>query len=237
MVEVQGLAAGYQSGDVLHDIQFRVGAGEIVTILGPNGSGKSTLLRSVTGLLRPRRGSIVFDGERVEGQPPEAMLARGLALVPEGRRIFSGLTVLENLRMGAYLERNRAIIEERLSSIYERFPVLGTRSNQLGETLSGGEQQQLAIGRALMGRPRMLLLDEPSLGLAPTLVHTVMGLLRELRADGLTVLLVEQDIHEALSLADRAYVMASGSIKLEGTAEEVRGGGLDIQRAYLGDRP
>ena len=237
MLEVQGLAAGYQSGDVLHDVSFRVSAGEIVTILGPNGAGKSTLLRALTGLLRPRRGTVVFDGERVEGQPPEGMLSRGLALVPEGRRIFSGLTVLENLKMGAYLERSRPSIEASLSSIYERFPVLGKRSNQMGETLSGGEQQQLAIARALMSKPRMLLLDEPSLGLAPNLVHTVMGLLHELQADGLTVLIVEQNIHEALSLANRAYVMASGSIKLEGAAAELLSGGLDLQRVYLGGRP
>lgn len=234
MLEVQSLTAGYGSVDVLHQISLHVDAGEIVAVLGANGAGKSTLLRTLVGLLHPRLGSVRFEGQGIDREPPENILRRGVALVPEGRRIFVGLTVLENLLMGAYLEPRRAVIEERCSDIYKRFPVLEERRHQLGETLSGGEQQQLAIARALMSQPRMLLLDEPSLGLAPGLVHTVMGLLRDLREDGLTVLLVEQNVQEALKVADRVYVMASGTIQIEGDAAELKAGGLELERAYLG---
>lgn len=235
MLKVQDLTAGYTAGDVLHEISLHVDNSEIVAILGPNGAGKSTLLRTLVGLLRPRRGSVWFEGQRIDGENPENILERGIALVPEGRRIFAGLTVLENLLMGAYLESKREMIEERWSDMYRRFPVLAERRHQTGETLSGGEQQQLAIARALMSGPRMILLDEPSLGLAPSLVHTVMQLLRELREDGLTVLLVEQNIHEALELADRAYVMMSGTIRIEGTSAELRARGLELKQAYLGE--
>ena len=234
MLEVQSLTAGYGSIDVLHQISLHVDASEIVAVLGANGAGKSTLLRTLVGLLHPRSGSVWFEGQRIDREPPENILRRGIALVPEGRRIFAGLTVLENLLMGAYLEPRRAVIEERCSNIYKRFPVLEERRHQLGETLSGGEQQQLAIARALMSQPRLLLLDEPSLGLAPGLVHTVMDLLRDLREDGLTVLLVEQNVQEALKVADRVYVMAAGTIQIEGDAAELRAGGLDLERAYLG---
>jgi branched-chain amino acid transport system ATP-binding protein len=235
MLETRALTARYKSADVLHDIDIRVETGEIVAILGANGAGKSTLLRALVGLLHPRQGSVWFDGQQIDSESPEAILGRGMALVPEGRRIFVGLTVLENLRMGAYTERRKEVVEERFAAVYERFPMLAERRRQMGETLSGGEQQQLAIARALMSEPRMLLLDEPSLGLAPHLVHMVMALLRDLREDGLTVLLVEQDIHEALALADRAYVMASGRIEVEGTATKLRGLGLELERSYLGE--
>lgn len=235
MLETRALTAGYESANVLHDIHLRVDSGEIVAILGANGAGKSTLLRTLVGLLQLRQGSVWFEGQQIDGEPPEGILKRGIALVPEGRRIFVGLTVLENLRMGAYLERRKEAVDERLATIYKRFPMLAERSRQMGETLSGGEQQQLAIARALMSLPRLLLLDEPSLGLAPHLVHMVMGLLRDLREDGLTVLLVEQNIHEALELADRAYVIASGRIEIEGTTTELKERGLELERSYLGE--
>jgi branched-chain amino acid transport system ATP-binding protein len=234
MLEVDSLTVGYGSGDVLHGVSLHVDAGEIVAVLGANGAGKSTLLRTLVGILHPRRGAVRFEGEKIDRDPPEKILRRGIALVPEGRRIFVGLTVLENLLMGAYREPRRAIIEERRADIYKRFPVLEERRHQLGETLSGGEQQQLAIARALMSQPRMLLLDEPSLGLAPALVHAVMRLLQDLREDGLTVLLVEQNVQEALKVADRVYVMTSGAIQIEGHAAELRAGGLELERAYLG---
>lgn len=200
-----------------------------------NGAGKSTLLGIVSGLLKPRNGSVWFEEQQIDGDPPEDILKRGIATVPERRRIFAGLTVQENLRMGAYIERKQEVIEEMLATVYKRFPVLQARSGQKGETLSGGEQQQLAIARALMSRPRLLLLDEPSIGLAPKLVQNVMDLLQDLREDGLTILLVEQNIHEALAIADRAYVMASGRIEVEGTASDLRERGLELEESYLGE--
>jgi branched-chain amino acid transport system ATP-binding protein len=234
MLEVRGLTAGYGPVEVLHEISLRVDAGEIVAVLGPNGAGKSTLLRTLVGLLRPRRGEVWFDGQQIDGQAPEDILRLGIGLVPEGRRVFQGLTVLENLRMGAYLERRREAVDERLSSAFEQFPVLAERRHQMAGTLSGGEQQQLAIARALMSRPTMILLDEPSLGLAPVLVAEVFDLIQDLRRDGLTIMLVEQSIHQALEVSDRAYVLASGSIQLEGTAAELRATGLQMEKAYLG---
>lgn len=235
MLEVKTITAGYGSANVLHDVQLHVNTGEIVAVLGANGAGKSTLLGIISGLLQPRGGSVWFEEQRIDGERPEDILKRGIACVPERRRIFAGLTVKENLRMGAYIERDKEIIEERLEAIYKRFPVLSARSRQMGETLSGGEQQQLAIARALMSQPRLLLLDEPSIGLAPNLVQVVMDLLLDLREDGQTILLVEQSIHEALEIANRAYVMASGKIEVEGTASELRERGLELEQSYLGE--
>jgi branched-chain amino acid transport system ATP-binding protein len=234
MLEIDELDAGYAAVDVLHGISIQVEAGEIVAILGPNGAGKSTLLKTIVGLIPARKGEIRFDGKEINGLSPEAILGRGLALVPEGREIFTGLTVLENLQVGAYLEPDQKEVARRIADISERFPVLSDRQSQIGVTLSGGEQQQLAIGRALMSAPKMLMLDEPSLGLAPGLVKAVMDLLREIRDDGLTVLLVEQNIHQALEISDRVYVMASGRIQFEGDAVEFRERGLELERAYLG---
>lgn len=235
MLNVKAITAGYGAADVLHDVELHVDKGEIVALLGANGAGKSTLLKIITGLLQPRQGSIWFEDQQIDGKRPEDLLRRGIACVPERRRIFAGLTVLENLQMGAYIERRKEVIEEKLTAVYERFPVLKDRSRQQGETLSGGEQQQLAIARALMSQPRLLLLDEPSIGLAPNLVHSVMDLLTDLRDDGLTILLVEQNIHDALEIADRAYVIASGSIEIEGSAEELREKGLELEQTYLGE--
>jgi len=235
MLKANNITAGYGAANVLHQVQLHVDPGEIVAILGANGAGKSTLLKGITGLIKLREGTIFFGDEQIDGKRPEDILKLGIACVPERRRIFAGLTVLENLRMGAYTENKKEVIEKTLADVYKRFPVLLERSRQMGETLSGGEQQQLAIARALMSRPRILLLDEPSIGLAPNLVRRVMGFLHELKRDGQTILLVEQNIHEALEVADRAYVMASGRIEVQGSASELREKGLEIEQTYLGD--
>jgi branched-chain amino acid transport system ATP-binding protein len=233
---VRDLRSGYGAVEVLHGVSLHVGAGEIVSVLGPNGAGKTTLLQTLVGLTRPRGGEVLLEGEPVTGQPPEAILARGMALVPEGRRLFGSLTVLENLRMGGYRERDRSVVDGRIGSLFERFPVLRDRQRQLAGTLSGGEQQQLAIARALMGDPRILLLDEPSLGLAPVLVRVVFDLVEELRAGGLTILLVEQNVEQALKLADRAYALSTGRVALEGdTRRELAATREQLERAYFGE--
>jgi branched-chain amino acid transport system ATP-binding protein len=203
-------------------------------VLGPNGAGKTTLMRTIVGLNRARAGSVTFGGEAIENRSPEDILARGIALVPEGRRIFAALSVLENLRMGAYVVGDKAIVQERLERTFELFPVLAERQGQAAGTMSGGQQQQLAIARALMSDPRMVLLDEPSLGLAPVLVERVFELIEDMRARGTTVLLVEQNVHQALQSADRVYLLTSGAVESHGTASEFRRQRLEA--AYLGRR-
>ncbi|MCB0212122.1 MAG: ABC transporter ATP-binding protein [Anaerolineae bacterium] len=235
MLHIRDLVVNYGPVEVLHGISLNVDKGEIVAVLGPNGAGKSTLLRTVVGLLRPQRGEIIHQSMRIDGRSPEDNLATGIALVPEGRRIFSRLTVLENLRAGAYLQRNKRAVEESLAFVFEQFPILAERQAQLGGTLSGGQQQMLAIARALMSQPKMMLLDEPSLGLAPLLVSDILELIQHLRDDGLTIVLVEQNAHQALEISDRAYVLASGRVQAAGSAQEFQEGGLDLERAYLGD--
>ena len=237
MLEVADLVSGYGPVKVLHGLSISVDQGSTVAVLGPNGAGKSTLLKTIIGLIPSQTGEIKFEGQPIAKLPPEAVLEKGIALVPEGRRVFARLTVLENLRMGAYRERDAAAIQQSLDYVYHLFPRLDERSKQLAGTLSGGggEQQQLAIARALMSRPKMLLLDEPSLGLAPVIVDVVIDLIKNLKNEGLTIILVEQNIHQALEISDRAYVMANGSIRLEGNAAEMRATGLDLERAYLGD--
>ena len=235
MLEITNLVSGYGPVKVLHGLSMSVDQGATVAVLGPNGAGKSTLLKTIIGLIPPQAGGVKFEGQPIEKLPPETVLAKGIALVPEGRRVFARLTVLENLRMGAYRERQTTVIQQSLDYVYHLFPKLAERSKQLAGTLSGGEQQQLAIARALMSRPKMLLLDEPSLGLAPVIVDVVIDLIRNLKSEGLTIILVEQNIHQALEISDRAYVMANGSIRLEGDAAELRSTGLDLERAYLGD--
>jgi len=235
MLEVADLVSGYGPVKVLHGLSISVDQGTTVAVLGPNGAGKSTLLKTIIGLIPSQTGQIKFEGHPIEKMPPEAVLEKGIALVPEGRRVFARLTVLENLRMGAYREREANVIQQSLDYVYHLFPRLDERSRQLAGTLSGGEQQQLAIARALMSRPKMLLLDEPSLGLAPVIVDVVIDLIKNLKTEGLTIVLVEQNIHQALAISDRAYVMANGSIRLEGDAAELRATGLDLERAYLGD--
>ena len=236
MLNISDLTSGYGPVEVIHNLSLNVNGGEIVAILGPNGAGKSTLLKTTVGLIPPQNGAIVFQDRPIERQTPERVLEWGLALVPEGRRVFAGLTVLENLRMGAYLESEAARIRNRIDYTFDLFPRLKDRHRQLAGTLSGGEQQQLAIARALMSSPKMLLLDEPSLGLAPVIVEVVIDLINNLRKDGLTIVLVEQNIHQALEISDRAYVLVNGSIKLTGNANQLLETGLDMEKAYLGGK-
>jgi branched-chain amino acid transport system ATP-binding protein len=234
LIEAQGLTASYGPIVAVRDLELVVERGEIVALLGANGAGKSTTLLALAGLIKQVSGELRFDGEAVLGRSPEDMVARGLSLVPEGRRIFGRLTVAENLVMGAAGRgRGRGDTAADLDRVLTRFPVLRQRYHALGATLSGGEQQQLAIARGLMSRPRALLLDEPSLGLAPKLIAAMFELIAELRReDGVTILVVEQNVHQALDVSDRAYLLRSGRCELSGTPEDLRRRGLE--GAYLG---
>jgi branched-chain amino acid transport system ATP-binding protein len=233
LLDVQEIDVFYGDAQALYGVSLTVNGGEIVTLLGANGAGKSTTLRSVSGLLQPRGGHILFGGDRLDEVPAYELIGRGIAHVPEGRRIFPGMTVLENLNMGAYhpaVWQDRA---RRLADVVELFPILGERREQLAGTLSGGEQQMLAIGRALMAEPRLLMLDEPSLGLAPRLVGYIFQVIGEIRDQGVTILLVEQNASMALRIADRGYVLETGRVALSGTGEEL----IDnqhVRQAYLG---
>jgi branched-chain amino acid transport system ATP-binding protein len=237
LLEVSELSARYGAVAALRDVSLEVRAGELVALIGANGAGKSTLLRAIAGLLVPAAGSVALDGRDVTGQAPEAMIRAGVALVPERRRVFADLTVLDNLELGGYaLPRGRDFrsrLDAGLEEAYRLFPVLRRRRGQLAGTLSGGEQQMLAIGRALMTRPRLLLCDEPSLGLAPLVVHEIMRLLSTLREAGTTILLVEQNARMALRSADRAYVLEVGSVVLSGAATDLLQDD-QLKAAYLG---
>jgi branched-chain amino acid transport system ATP-binding protein len=233
MLRLEGLRAGYGPVEALRGLDLEVRAGELVCLLGANGAGKSSTLRTISGLLRPRAGRIVFDGAEIQGRDPAAVLRAGIAHCPEGRRVFPYLTVQENLAMGAYVRRDAAAVAADLERVYAHFPILAERRPQAAGTLSGGEQQMLAIGRALMARPRLILFDEPSLGLAPTVVETTFGIIADIRREGTTVLMVEQNAWLALRMADRGYVMESGRIVLAGAARDL----LDndhVRAAYLG---
>ena len=234
MLEVTDLHAGYGRVEVLRGLSFRVGRGEIVVFVGPNGAGKTTTLRAVAGLLPARRGSIRFDGREVAGVPAHRLVRAGIALIPEGRLVFPDQTVRDNLRLGAYARRGDGI-ETDIELHLARFPILRERQGQLAGTLSGGEQQMLAIARGLMARPRLLLLDEPSLGLAPRLVREMFAVLQRLRDEGVTLLLVEQMAVLALEIADRAYVLEHGQIVLEGAGRDLLRDPA-VARAYLGRR-
>ena len=236
MLRVLNLEAGYGPLRVLKGVSLHVSQGEAVAIIGANGAGKTTLLKTIAGILAPRAGSVVFDKEDVRGAPAERIVARGCALVPEGRHVFSTLTVKENLLLGAFSRRGRrgaADVAASLEEAYRLFGILKDRQRQLAGTLSGGEQQMLAIGRALMSRPRLLMLDETSLGVAPLVVRDIYRTIAGLKRDGLTILLVEQDARAALAVADRGYVVETGQIVLEGTSRELRDN-REVQRAYLG---
>ena len=237
MLEVTGLSARYGAVAALRDVSLEVRAGELVALIGANGAGKSTLLRAIAGLVAPTAGRVALDGRDVTGQAPEAMIRAGVALVPERRRVFAPLTVLDNLELGGYaLPRGRDFrsrLEAGVEEAYRLFPVLRRRRDQLAGTLSGGEQQMLAIGRALMTRPRLLLCDEPSLGLAPLVVAEIMRLLSTLREAGTTILLVEQNARMALRSADRAYVLEVGSVVLSGAATDLLEDD-QLKAAYLG---
>ena len=232
MLAVNDIHVYYGSIHAVKGVSLEVNEGEIVTLIGANGAGKSTVLNTISGLLHPRGGSVTFMGQDLEGVPPHKLVARGLAQVPEGRRIFLQMTVEENLEMGAYTQ-SKASIDGSIEDVYRRFPRLQERRKQIAGTLSGGEQQMLAMGRALMSHPRLLMLDEPSMGLAPILVEQIFDIIRELHAAGTTILLVEQNAQAALSVADRAYVLETGRISLSGTGAELMASDK-VREAYLG---
>ena len=233
MLTLKSVQAGYGRLPVLKGISLHVREGEVVTLIGGNGAGKSTTLRTISGLLRARKGGIEFAGHDLTRMSPERIVTLGLALVPEGRRVFRTLSVTTNLELGAYHRPDKGQVRRDLEDLRRRFPILQSRAQQAAGTLSGGEQQILAIGRALMARPRLLMLDEPSMGLAPRMVTQVYEILAELKASGTTILLVEQNARAALKVADRGYVLETGRIILDGTAAELRED-PEVQRAYLG---
>ena len=232
MLKVEDLHVYYGSIHAIKGISFDVSEGEIVTLIGANGAGKSTTLNTITGLLKPRSGSVTFEGHNIVGVPAHKIVSHGMALCPEGRRVFLQMTVQENLEMGGYT-RPASEIEASIADVYERFPRLKERYRQTAGTLSGGEQQMLAMGRALMSKPKLLMLDEPSMGLAPILVEQIFDIIKELHKAGTTILLVEQNAQMALSVADRAYVLENGQITLSGTGEELSRS-EQVQKAYLG---
>ncbi|MDR3589537.1 MAG: ABC transporter ATP-binding protein [Negativicutes bacterium] len=233
MLKVKNLQAWYGSVQVLHGVSIEVNQGELVTLIGSNGAGKSTTLKSIVGLVEKRQGTISFEDRDISGSSPPQTLDRGVALVPEGRWVFSDLTVEENLRIGAFLRQDRDEIEATLEEQFALFPILRERRRQKGGTLSGGEQQMLAISRALMSKPRLLLLDEPSLGLAPKLVQGVFSLLKKINAKGISILLVEQNSSLALSVADRGYVLGTGKVVIQGPARDLLHD-AKVQQTYLG---
>ena len=234
MLQLENVNVFYGAIHALRDVSLAVNAGEVVTLIGSNGAGKSTTLRAITGLLTPRTGRIVFEGENIAGLAPHRLVARGISMAPEGRGIFANLSVLENLEMGAYLLTNRAQIRKNIERGFTMFPRLKERAKQSAGTLSGGEQQMLAIARALMSGPKLLLLDEPSLGLAPLVCHTIFSTIDEIKQLGTTVLLVEQNANAALKHSDRGYVLETGSVTLEGEARAIAADPR-VREAYLGE--
>jgi branched-chain amino acid transport system ATP-binding protein len=232
LLSINGLRSGYGKIEVLHDVALGIAQGQIVTLIGANGAGKTTLLKPISGLLRPGAGSITFDGKSIARRPPHKIVGLGISHVPEGRAILKRMTVIDNLRMGAYV-RNDSEIADDIEAVLARFPVLSERRLQIAGTLSGGEQQMLAIGRALVARPRLLLFDEPSLGLAPKIVSQIFLTLRELKNEGKTILLVEQNARQALRVADHGYVLERGRIVYSGSGEELLNM-PEVQRTYLG---
>jgi branched-chain amino acid transport system ATP-binding protein len=234
MLEIKNLHVSYGAINALHGISLSVKAGSIVTLIGANGAGKTTTLKTISGLLKPKAGEIFYEGKNIAGLPPHQIVARGLSHVPEGRMIFANLTVLENLQLGAYLQKDKKIIRQELAHVFSLFPRLKEREKQVAGTLSGGEQQMLAIGRALMGRPKLLLLDEPSLGIAPLLVKTIFEKIVEInREQGLTILLVEQNANLALEVSSSGHVLETGKITLQGDSPSLRQN-PQVKSAYLG---
>ena len=233
MLEIGAVDAGYSGFQALFGVSLEVRAGEAVAVIGPNGAGKTTLLRVISGLIRPTAGMIALEGADLVRTPAHRILELGIAHVPENRRLFARMTVEDNLRMGAYMPRARARFRQRLAFVYDLFPRLNERRRQFAGTLSGGEQQMCAIGRALMSRPKLLLMDEPSAGLAPLVVQQVFDLVHRIRAEGLTVLIVEQNVQQVLDVVDRAYLLEVGSIKLAGTSADLKGNDF-IRKSYMG---
>ncbi|MGZ0086966.1 ABC transporter ATP-binding protein [Caldibacillus thermoamylovorans] len=233
MLNVNGIDVFYGNIHALKGVSLEVNKGEIVTLIGANGAGKTTLLKTISGLLKPKNGDIVYEGASIAGKAAQWIVKQGISHVPEGRRVFANMTVEENLELGAFLRKDKDGIQQDFAKVFQLFPRLEERRKQLAGTLSGGEQQMLAIGRALMARPKLLLLDEPSMGLAPLLVKTIFRIIQEINASGTTILLVEQNAHMALSIADRAYVLESGRVVLSGTAAELQAS-EQVKQAYLG---
>ncbi|MFJ7306812.1 ABC transporter ATP-binding protein [Peribacillus frigoritolerans] len=233
MLKIEDINVYYGNIQALKGVSMEINEGEIVTLIGANGAGKSTLLKTISGLLKPKQGKVLFEGDSIGGKAAQAIVKLGISHVPEGRRVFANMTVAENLELGAYLRKDKDGIHKDLEKVYELFPRLLERIKQQAGTLSGGEQQMLAMGRALMAKPRLLLLDEPSMGLAPLLVKQIFNIIQEISESGTTILLVEQNANLALSIADRAYVVETGRIVLSGNAEELTSS-EEIKMAYLG---
>ena len=233
MLELHQVTAGYGAFTALWEVSLRVAQGEAVAVVGPNGAGKTTLLRAISGLIAPRAGRIAFEGAELAGRPAYEIVAHGIAHVPEGRRLFPQLTVADNLKMGAFLPSARSHFRESLARVYALFPVLAERPTQRAGSLSGGEQQMLAVGRALMSRPKLILFDEPSMGLAPVMVLRLFDLIRRVREEGYTILVVEQNVRQVLKLVDRAYLLEVGRIKIEGRAADLAEQDF-IRQAYVG---
>ena len=233
MLELSGVTAGYGAFTALWDVALRVNTGEAVAVVGPNGAGKTTLLRVISGVIAPRAGTLTFEGRSLGGRPAYEIVGHGIAHVPEGRRIFPALSVGDNLRMGAFLPAARKHFAESLARVFALFPVLAERRGQRAGSLSGGEQQMLAIGRALMSRPKLILFDEPSMGLAPVMVLRLFDLIRRVREEGYTILVVEQNVRQVLKLVDRAYLLEVGRIKMEGRAEALAEQDF-VRKAYVG---
>ena len=233
MLRVENLAVNYGMINAVRGVNFEVNQGEIVSLIGANGAGKSTILRTISGLIKPASGTLTYEGQNITKTNAQKIVHLGISHVPEGRHVFKGLSVRENLEMGAFLRKDRANIEEDIQAVYDRFPVLGERQKQDASTLSGGEQQMLAMGRALMSKPKLLLLDEPSMGLAPIFIQEIFNIIQQIQAQGTTVLLIEQNAKMALSIASRGYVLETGKIVLSGTGQELLESDA-VQKAYLG---
>lgn len=234
MLEIKNIEVYYGMIQAIKGISFEVNQGEVIALIGANGAGKTTILHTITGLLSPKSGSVFFEGKDITKVPAHKIVSLGMAHVPEGRRVFAELTVYENLKMGAYTRKDKNEMEQTLQMVYERFPRLKERKNQLAGTLSGGEQQMLAMGRALMSHPKIIVMDEPSMGLSPILVNQIFEIIEEVSKSGTTVLLVEQNAKKALAIADRAYVLETGKIVLEGDAKKLMNDD-SIKKAYLGE--
>ena len=234
MLEIKDIEVFYGVIQAIKGISFEVNEGEVIALIGANGAGKTTILHTITGLLSPKKGSVIFEGKDITKVPAHKIVSLGMAHVPEGRRVFAELSVYQNLKMGAYTRKDKAEIAQTLEMVYKRFPRLEGRKNQLAGTLSGGEQQMLAMGRALMSHPKIIVMDEPSMGLSPILVNEIFDIIQEVSAGGTTVLLVEQNAKKALSIADRAYVLETGKIVLDGDAKELMNDD-SIKKAYLGE--
>lgn len=234
MLQVKDLSISYGAIQAVRRVDFEVKKGEIVTLIGANGAGKSTILKTISGIVKPQSGSIEYQNESLVGKRAPQIVAAGVSQVPEGRHVFPAMTVMENLQLGSYLQKDRSQIEARLQEIYQMFPILKERQHQDAATLSGGEQQMLVMARAMMANPDLLLLDEPSMGLAPIYIQKVFDIIQKINAQGTTILLIEQNAHQALSIADRGYVIASGEIQLTGSGQKLLND-PQVKRAYLGE--